>query len=148
MRFPVRPFAFILLSAALAMPAAAQKLGERTIPPEQILAEMGSGNSDEELAKAVAAASVHPLGTMENPVRVGGPEGSRAYIARLRCSDGSAPAIGQRTSAGVGAFGSIVDAWALDCGKVAPGQTRLVMDMYHAEHDEMRAPAGFTLAAR
>jgi len=131
-------------SPALAM----QKLGERTMPPEQILAQMGLGVSDEELARAVADASRHPLGTAANPVRVGGPEGERGYIARLRCADGTRPKIGTRGSAGVGAFGTIVDIYPLDCGDASPGRFDLVMDMYHDEHAEDRAPSGFTIGPR
>ena len=140
----------ILLLAALASAApaaAAPEPGDRTIAPEQLLGQLGVGVSDEALAEAVAAAAAHPLGSIENPVRVGGPQGERAYIARLRCADGKAPKVGMRGSAGVGAFGTIVDVYPLDCGDAAPGRTELVMDMYHAEHREDRAPPGFTLAA-
>jgi hypothetical protein len=138
--------AFIALAAGLATAASAQdKIGARTIPPEQILAEMGLGVSDEAIEQAVAEAAQHPLGSASNPVRVGGPEGERAYIARLRCADGSRPKVGRRGSAGVGAFGTIVDLYPLDCGAAAPGRFELVMDMYHAEHRENRAPAGFTI---
>lgn len=137
--------ASILLTApALAQP----KAGDRTKTPDQVLAELGMGVSDEELARAVAAASAFPLGTAENPVRVGGPEGERAYIARLRCADGSRPKVGQRGSAGVGAFGTIVDLYPLDCGTAAPGKSNLVLDMYHVEHEEDRAPPGFTVTPR
>lgn len=145
----MRPFASLFLAAALAAaPASAQKLGERTVPPEQLLAELGLGVSDEELARAIAAADAHPLGTLENPVRVGGPAGERAYLARLRCGDGAVPRVGARVTGEIGAFGTIVDIYPLDCGAAAPGSTRIVMDMYHSEHDEVRAPAGFSLAAR
>lgn len=140
--------ALALAAAALlaAAPAAAQpKPGDRTISPEQMLREMGLAPGQDDLAEALAAAAAHPLGTRENPVRVGGPEGERAYIARLRCGDGTAPRVGQRANAGVGAFGTIVDVYSLDCGSAAPGRFELVMDMYHAEHRETRAPAGFTL---
>lgn len=126
---------------------AAQKVGERIGNPEDILAELGDGSSDAELARAAAAASAYPVGSVENPVRVGGPEGRRAYVARLRCADGSAPIVGAGTSAGVGAFGSVVERFALDCGTAAPGKAVLVVDIYHAEHRENRAPAGFTLTA-
>ena len=130
----------------LAAPAyAVQKVGERTVQPDQLLQQMGLGVSDEALARAVSAADAHPLGTMENPVRVGGPHGERAYIARLRCSDGQRPQIGTRASAGVGAFGSIVDIYPLDCGAAEPGQVGLVLDMYHEGHRESRAPTGFTI---
>ena len=142
--------ALVGLAAALAaVPAiAAPKVGERTVTPEQLLAEIGIGVSDAELARAVAAASAFPLGTAENPVRVGGPDGERAYIARLRCADGSRPKVGQRGAAGVGAFGSVIDAYPLDCGTAAPGKLTLVMDMYHDEHEEERAPAGFRIDPR
>ena len=139
----------LALAAALSLaaaPAAAQpKPGDRTISPEQMLRDFGLGPDQEDLREALAAAAAHPLGTRENPVRVGGPEGERAYIARLRCSDGRPPQIGQRANAGVGAFGTIVDVYPLDCGNAAPGRFQLVMDMYHEEHRETRAPAGFTL---
>lgn len=141
--------AFLMVVALGAAPAVAmQKPGDRTIPPEEILAQMGLGVSDEELARAVAEASAHPLGTAANPVRVGGPHGERAYIARLRCADGTRPKVGTRGSAGTGAFGTIVDIYPLDCGAAAPGRFQLVMDMYHDEHDEDRAPAGFAIDPR
>ncbi|MFN3388693.1 MAG: hypothetical protein ACK40O_07145 [Allosphingosinicella sp.] len=146
---PRFPLIFIAMAAAAASPASAgDKLGARTASPEQLLAELGLGVSDAELERAVAAAAAHPLGTRENPVRVGGPEGERAYIARLRCADGSKPQIGPRGSTGVGAFGTIVDAYPIDCGAAAPGRTELIMDMYHAEHREDRAPAGFLIEPR
>jgi error-prone DNA polymerase len=81
-----------------------------------------------------------------NPIRVGGPEGERAYLARLRCSDGRAPGIGPRASAGVGAYGSVVDSYSLDCGAAAPGKVSLVLDKYHADHAEQNAPVGFQIA--
>jgi hypothetical protein len=142
-------FAFILLSAGVASAAwAGDKVGARTISPEDLLAQMGLGVSDAELERAVAAAAAHPLGTAANPVRVGGPEGERAYVARLRCADGSRPKIGRRGNGGVGAFGTIVDLYPLDCGAGAPGKADLIMDMYHAEHREDRAPAGFRIDPR
>ena len=142
----------IVLAAAAAAailaaaPAAAQtNPGDRTMSPEQMLRDFGLAPDQDDLREALAAAEAHPLGTMRNPVRVGGPHGERAYIARLRCSDGSPPRVGQRANAGVGAFGTIVDVYPLDCGNAAPGRFELVMDMYHEEHREDRAPAGFTL---
>lgn len=145
----MRLLPFLAASAALLVsPAhAAQKLGERTATPERILEQMGLGVSDAELERAVAAAAAHPLGSLENPVRVGGPQGQRAYMARLRCSNGERPAIGPRKPAGIGAFGTIVDLYPLDCGAAAPGGFGLVMDMYHDGHRESRAPAGFTIVA-
>ncbi|HYJ29589.1 MAG TPA: hypothetical protein VEW25_04535 [Allosphingosinicella sp.] len=140
--------ALVLAATAFlaAAPAAAQpKPGDRTMSPEQMLRDFGLAPDQDDLREALAAAEAHPLGTPENPVRVGGPDGERAYIARLRCADGNAPQIGPRANAGVGAFGTIVDVYPLDCGSAAPGRFQLVMDMYHEEHRESRAPAGFTL---
>lgn len=140
---------FILALSTLAAPALAQRssprLGARTTTPEQMVARMNPASPEEEMRQLAAAADAHPLGTLENPVRVGGPEGELAYLARLRCADGSAPRIGARHEAGVGAFGSVAGAYEVACGAVAG---RIVFDMYHEEHVENRAPAGFTLAPR
>lgn len=134
-----------LLSAA---PAAAEpRPGDRTTSPEQMLRDFGLAPGQDDLREALAAAEAHPLGSRENPVRVGGPQGERAYIARLRCADGRPPRVGARVNAGIGAFGTIVDLYPLDCGAAAPGRVELLMDMYHEEHRETRAPAGFTIVA-
>jgi len=140
MRIPL-----ILAALIFAAPAAAQqpRLGQRTTSPEAMVAQMNPASPEEEIRALVAAADAHPLGTAENPVRVGGPAGERAYLARLRCADGAAPTIGARREAGVGAFGSVVAAYEVICGAA---NARLVFDMYHEEHVETRAPAGFTLA--
>jgi hypothetical protein len=144
----MRLLPFACTVALLAAPAAAQELGERTRSPESLLSELGLAPGQDDLGEAIAAAQAHPLGSRENPVRVGGPDGERAYIARLRCADGSVPRVGQRGSAGVGAFGTVVDVYPLDCGSAAPGRTSLVMDMYHSEHAEERAPPGLAIVAR
>jgi hypothetical protein len=115
------------------------------LPAGPALAQYGFGPPAEEVARLVERARDLPLGTGENPVRVDGPPGERAYIARLRCSNGVAPRVGQRHNDGVGAFGTIVDVYPLDCGDAAPGRFEIVMDMYHPTHHETRAPAGFTL---
>ena len=143
-------FSFLIMSLALAAaPAsAADDLGKRTARPEQALAGIGEGSSDAALEAAVAAAAAFPLGTLQNPVRVGGPAGERAYVARLRCSDGKPPVAGAKRPGGVGAFGSVVDLVPLDCGAAAPGRGDLLVDIYHEEHVETRAPAGFTLVPR
>ena len=137
----------ILISAlvlAAASPAAAQRLGARTTSPVAMAAQLGQDAPDEEMRALVAAAEAHPLGTVENPVRVGGPEGERAYLRRLRCAGGDAPMVGGRRSAGVGAFGSVVAAYEVGCGGA---RHSIVFDMYHEEHAETRAPAGFTLGS-
>ncbi|HEX8525509.1 hypothetical protein [Allosphingosinicella sp.] len=143
--------AIAILSAAfiLAAPLAAQpRLGARTASPEAMIADLPVDDPEAELRAQIEAANAHPLGTPENPVRVGGPEGERAYLARLRCSNGHPPAVGARSGAGIGAFGSIVAAYEVDCGAAAPGRARIVMDMYQEEHPEERPPPGFTIAGR
>ena len=129
----------------LAAPAAAQqqRLGQRTTSPEAMAAQMSQASPEEEMRALVAAADTHPLGTLENPVRVGGPAGERAYLARLRCADGAAPRIAARREAGTDAFGTVAAAYEVICGDAS---ARIVFDMYHEEHVETRAPAGFTLA--
>ncbi|HEY0147602.1 MAG TPA: hypothetical protein VGB70_01215 [Allosphingosinicella sp.] len=131
-----------------APPAAAQKIGERTGAPEQLFSGIGEGTDDAELERAVAAAAAHPLGTLANPVRVGGPEGARAYLGRLRCADGSAPQVSQPSDGGTGAYGTVTQLYRVDCGRAAPARTEIVMDLYHQEHRETRAPAGLSLLAR
>ncbi len=129
-----------ILLALLALQTASPPIGQRTVPAQQ-LAGGAALIPDEGEDPTIAAAAAFPLGSAENPVRVGGPEGEHAYLGRLRCPDGAAPAIGRRTDGGIGAFGSVVGSYALTCPGAAP--VSLVMDMYHAEHREDRAPAGF-----
>jgi hypothetical protein len=136
----------MLLAMFAAPVAAAPKAGDRTAPPERMLTEMSAAAPDAEIEQLAAAAAIHPLGTLANPVRVGGPQGRVAYVGRLRCADGSRPLAGASGPGGVGAYGSIVDRIPLDCGKAAPGRFELIVDIYHEEHREDRAPAGFTLA--
>jgi hypothetical protein len=135
----------LLVAAAIllpAVPAPAQRLGARTTSPEAMVAQMSPVSPEEEMRALIAAADAFPLGTVQNPVRVGGPEGERAYLGRLRCAGGAAPRIGARREAGIGAFGSVVGAYEVACGDDA---RRLVFDMYQEEQAETRAPAGFTL---
>jgi hypothetical protein len=137
---------FLLLTAAsLAATATATAKPPREQSPasREILADVGSGNSDAELQRTIAAAAVHPLGSAENPIRVAGPGGAQAYLSRLKCGDGSAPRIGAKGQGGIGAYGSIVDLYPVDCGAAAPGKLNLRVDIYHEENVESRAPAGF-----
>lgn len=132
-------------AALLAGPAAAQKLGARTATPDQVLAQEAPLDPMAEAEQIAAAAAAHPLGTVQNPVRVGGPEGARAYIARLRCADGSRPQIGPRSSGAVGAYGTLTERYPLDCGAAAPGRVALSFDFYHEEHVERRPAGGFRI---
>ena len=135
--------AFSLVAAPAA--AAAQDIGARTAEPRSHLPAGDLAPGQDDLAEAIAAAQAHPLGSLANPVRVGGPEGERAYLARLRCAEGGAPRIGPRGEGGVDAFGTIASRYPLTC---AAGTVQLHFDMYHEEHVEDRAPAGFTLLPR
>lgn len=136
------------IAAGLALAQApTPPIGQRAAAPERLIAQLGLAPDAGE-DPAIAAAAAFPLGSVQNPVRVGGPEGELAYLARLRCADGSVPRTGPRTDGGVGAFGSVVSGFALECGGTAPVSTMLIMDMYHAEHVENRAPDGFTIAPR
>lgn len=137
----------ILLFPALlfAFPAAAQELGERTVDPAVLLQALSPGDPQAEIAALAEQAAAHPLGSVENPVRVGGPQGANAYFARLRCPGGGVPVVGERTEAGVGPYGSIVYAFPLACPGAA--EAAVVVDLYHAEHSETHAPAGFTIGS-
>jgi hypothetical protein len=135
-------------AALLAAPAAAQKLGARTSSPDRMLGQSAPLDPMAEAEQIAATAAAHPLGTERNPVRVGGPEGARAYIARLRCGDGSRPQVGPRSTGAVGPYGSLTERYQVDCGGGAPGRVSLAFDVYHAEHIETRAPAGFAFSAR
>lgn len=136
-------FSCALIALALAAPAAAQRLGARTTSPETMMSQMDRRSPDEEMRQLIAAAEAHPLGSPQNPVRVAGPEGERAYLGRLRCANGGQAAVGPRSTAGVGPFGSVVSAYDVTCGSE---RHRLVFDMYQEENVETRPPAGFTLA--
>ncbi|HEX8262785.1 MAG TPA: hypothetical protein VF547_07920 [Allosphingosinicella sp.] len=138
----------LLLAALAAAPAAAQKLGARTATPQQVLGDMAPADPMAEAERIAAAAAAHPLGSVANPVRVGGPQGARAYIARLRCADGTRPQVGARSTGAVGAYGTLTERYPLDCGAAAPGRVILAFDFYHEEHVETRPAPGFVLEGR
>ena len=142
MRTPLIAALLILTAPALAQHQ--PRLGARTTSPEAMVAQMNPASPEEEMTRLIAAAEAHPLGSQENPVRVAGPEGERAYLARLRCADGAAVRVGARHEAGIGPYGSVVGAYDVVCGR--SDGSRIVFDMYEEEHQETRAPAGFTLA--
>ena len=132
-----------LLLLAADTVAAAPKPGQRTVEPGKIAPAATDPNA--EMREAIAAADAHPLGSLANPVRAAGPEGERAYLAKLRCADGKAPGLYPRGPGGIGAYGSLVDLFALDCGAAAPGRVSIAMDKYQAENVETRPLPGFTI---
>jgi hypothetical protein len=144
----MRILPLLAAAALLAAPATAQKIGARTSSPDQVLGQEAALDPMAEAEQIAAAAAAHPLGTEKNPVRVGGPEGARAYIGKLRCADGSRPQVGARSSGGIGAYGTLTERYPLDCGSAAPGRVALSFDFYHAEHVEARPAPGFAIGAR
>lgn len=113
------------------------------------LLRMMSGQSamdGEALDQALTNAAAYPLGSRENPVRASMPQGQRAYLARLRCSDVRAPDFAREGSVGVGPFGNIIDVYMVRCDGSDPAQTRIFMDMYHKGYAEARPVAGFGMA--
>lgn len=106
---------------------------------------LGGRVSGADLEGRIAAAQAFPLGSRENPVRVSMPEGQRAYLARLRCTDGKAPTFERTGNLGPGVYGSIVDNYAVVCAGNPPTEFNIVMDMYHGRHIENAAPPGFTI---
>ena len=142
---PLLASAIALLAAA---PALGQKPGDRTATPSQVLGEAAAADPVAEVEQIAAAAAVHPLGSLANPIRVGGPEGAQAYVARLRCADWSRPQRGPVRPGDVGAYGSVTQVYPMDCGRAAPGRADLVLDLYHEEHVEDRAPTGFRIEPR
>jgi len=90
-----------------------------------------------------AAINARPLGSNGNPVRADKPPGQRAYLARLVCGDGNAPASFRRTgSFGRGPYSSIIDGYEVDC---AGTKFLIFMDMYHPGYVERRPVPGFTI---
>ena len=141
MRSPL--LAALLILAAPALAQHQPRVGARTTSPAAMVAQLNPASPEEEMSRLIAAADQHPLGSLENPVRVAGPAGERAYLARLHCADGAAVRVGARREAGVDPYGSVAGAYDVSC---ASGDSRIVFDMYQEEHQETRAPAGFTLA--
>lgn len=108
------------------------------------LAQYFDGLKGKKLRTAIAAAQAYPLGSEKNPVRAKGPEGERAYLARLRCADGSAPAFERQGSTGIGPYHNILDLYAVQCAGAAP--LSVYLDMYH-KHVEPAPLPGFTIVA-
>ena len=132
------PLTMLLLAGCAATPK------EEAPPegsPEALMELLGGGRPKAKVD--IAELDKHPLGSKENPVRVGGPGGQRAYLSRLRCEDGRFPEFERSGSVGSGPWGYIMDAYSVVC---ASGQKATVfMDMYHSRHQEDRTVPGFTI---
>lgn len=134
------------LAAALALAGCATTARESD---DSLLGDMFAPVSEEKVRaiEAAAAAAGHPLGSEKNPVRANMPPGQRAYLERLRCSDGNAPAFERRGSVGTGPYGKIMDVYELKCLTGQPATASIYMDMYH-DHVEDRPVPGFTITPR
>jgi hypothetical protein len=131
----------LALCSALAFPAAAQ---ERPNQGRDLMRELGQGGLEgNALAQAIAKAENQPLGSRANPVRENMPAGEVAYLRRLRCSDGRAPAHERVGNIGPGVYGNIIDHYKVTCQGAPP--TEVYMDMYH-DGPENRPIPGFTIA--
>lgn len=133
-------------AAAAGAPAQAPTSASTTGARANFLATMGRVQ-EPELSRRIEAAAGHPLGSERNPVRVSMVAGERNYLARLRCSDGAAPAFQRIGSMAATVYGSIMDGYDVVCAQGQPAKSMIYMDMYHPEHRETAAPPGFTLAA-
>lgn len=106
---------------------------------------MMGGVGPTEAARIAARIADKPLGSDDNPVRADMPPGQRAYLSRLRCGDGRAPAFNRIGSMGAGPYGSIIDAYQVDCAGASPASSVVHMDMYHPGYSEAAAVPGFTI---
>ena len=137
-----------VIPAALLIGASLGLAGCATASQDEALTGgiFGPAYSPAEMEKRIAAAATQPLGSEANPVRASMPPGERAYIARLRCSDGQAPEILGRGSTGTGPFGNILDLYNVRCAAGTPATAKIYIDMYH-DHVETQAVPGFTIVA-
>lgn len=139
----MRNFAALIAVAALsgAAPSPQHQDGRKPNGARDMMLSMGAGMKGRTLERAIAAAEKFPLGSKENPVRENGPGGQHAYLRKLRCADGAAPAFDRAGSAGDGPFGFIMDLYRVTCpGKEA---VDVYIDMYH-DGGETRPVPGFT----
>jgi hypothetical protein len=127
----------------IAAPAIAQD--SKPITLYEVFGVREPGLKGSELEAAVTKAAAFPLGSDQNPVRTKGPAGQRAYLARLRCSNGQAPRVLGRMVGPPSPFNAVIDQYGVQCDGAKP--VTVSMDMYH-EWVEDRAVSGFTIIAR
>lgn len=87
----------------------------------------------------------HPLGSLENPVRVGGPLAERDYASRLICENNEpVSAYARIGSSDDSPFGNITDIYHVICDTNKGAITHVIyMDMYHHDYIETRPAKGF-----
>ena len=141
----------LLAAAFLAACLSSNALAHQPPKPDDLesaLEAMMAGESQvrgPELERRIEAAAAHPLGSQENPVRAAMPPGQHAYLQRVRCSDGRAPAFSRIGNFGEGVYGNIIDGYRVICRGASPAESVVYMDMYHRGHVEERAVPGFTI---
>lgn len=136
-------FAFFLIG--LAVLSAAPLLAEKPNEARDMMRELGYGGmKGKKLEKAIKKAAAYPLGSEKNPVRENMPEGEKAYLSRLRCADGNAPAFNRAGSVGDSPYGYIMDLYNVTCPGAAA--VEVYMDMYHDGGEQQPVP-GFTIVA-
>lgn len=131
----------VILAAVLAVAGCASGQDSDT---SDFLAMMG-GVGPAEAARIATRLADKPLGSAGNPVRAYMPEGQRAYLARMRCSNGRAPTFNRIGNMGPGPYGSIIDAYQVDCAGASPASSVVHLDMYHPGYSEAAAVPGFTI---
>ncbi|MCW3836583.1 hypothetical protein ACFQ1E_09825 [Sphingomonas canadensis] len=134
---------FALAAAGAALLAAPGAMAQkRENGAREMMLSLGGGMKGKKLENAIKAADAFPVGSKQNPVRENSPAGEHAYLRRLRCADGSAPAYERRGNIGPGPYDFIVDLYAVTC----PGQPAVDVhiDMYHDGPDDRPVP-GFTI---
>ena len=136
--------AFLLLLAAASSAALAAPPRQESPANPETLRSFGQGSSDEAMARAIEAANAHPLGTLQNPIRVGGPDDARRYVSTLRCTDGTTPRIAREAPGSIGAFGTLTTMVTLACGSTT--NAPLAFDFYQEEYRETRPAPGFQIA--
>lgn len=85
------------------------------------------------------------LGSQSNPVLADMPPGQRAYLGRLRCSDGQPPEFSRIGSMGIQHASHVIDGYELTCVTGTPTKVMVHMDMYHPGYTEAVPVAGFTI---
>jgi len=138
----MREFSKLMIAAALAAGVTAPAYA--TSPLEKMLAGE-SALQGEQLEKAIEAASVHPFGSKLNPVRAHQANGQRAYLARLRCDDGTALQFRRRGNVGRGPYMNIVDRYQVRCGKDNATLNEIYMDLYHKGYVENASVPGYSI---
>jgi hypothetical protein len=82
------------------------------------------------------------LGSHSNPVLCFQPVGERAYLDRLRCSNGQPPWYERIGSFGAWEDGHVIDGYDVICDDY---RTAIFLDMYHKGHAETEPVQGFTI---